>query len=499
MFANGFDAIANAIFDTTQVSIGFVLDATIRPVIFGQPAFVNDYYPTSAYPACSADAGAALLMQRSLLAIQAYAPEGTLSPERSEVERVDLKRRYLANWAATGIPVFMDLTIGYDGHLVFQPGPHMQSGIWGNNASWRVELLRIQPRAFPGSAFTTWNGYTEGYAVVPTTEFGQSAFRWVQRITRQWFDILPGLDFSGNTVTALWQTSPFYLRLFVTDVVGSVWMTWWEPGREWTFWSVPLAPELQVQMHPGAEVTAVWRQQNQHFDLFVTGKDGAVWSLWWDGDWRPEGWLLVHPEIKMFPGATVTAVWATNEGDHLDLFVTGTDGAVWTIWWDNFVGWRPEGWIELHPEIKMQPGANVTAVWASPGEHLDLFITGTDGAVWTIWWDNVVGWRPEGWIALHPEIKMKPGATVTAVWTISGEHLDLFATDSSGVVWSTWHDAAGWRPEGWFVIGDSFTVSPGKTVTALLSPDLFTSHLGLYSIGEMGQIVSAFWEPELGW
>jgi hypothetical protein len=171
-FANGFCAIANAIFDATQVHIGFVLDAAIRPVIFGRPAFVNDYYPTSSYPDCNADAGDALRLQKSVLAIQAYAPEGTLSPERLEWERVDLKRRYLANWAATGIPVFMDLTIGYDGYLVFPPGPHTQSGIWGNNASWQIELLKIQPDAFPGVAFTTWNGYTEGYAVVPNSVVG---------------------------------------------------------------------------------------------------------------------------------------------------------------------------------------------------------------------------------------------------------------------------------------------------------------------------------------
>ena len=412
----------------------------------------------------------------------------------------------------------------------------------------------MQPDRFAGVTFNTWNGYTEGYAVVPTTEFGQSAFRWAQRVTRHWFDILPGLTFPGKTVTALWHIFPPYLRLFATDIFGSVWTTWWEAGREWTFWSIPLSPDLQVKMHPGAEITAVWRRQDQHFDVFVTGTDGAVWTLWWDDavGWRPEGWILLHPETKMYPGATVNAVWSDDQGKHLDLFVTGTDGAVWTLWWDDVVGWRPEGWILLHPEILMHPGATVTAVWEDPGKHLDIFVTGTDGAVWTLWWDDVVGWRPEGWILLHPEIRMQPGATVTAVWAIlgehldlfatgtdgavwttswdnivgwvpegwtllhpeikmnpgatvtavyfvPGEHLDLFATDSSGVVWSTWKDADNWRPEGWFMISDSFAIGPGKTVTALWGPDPSLHHLDLYSIGTVGQVVGAFWEPELGW
>ena len=199
---------------------------------------------------------------------------------------------------------------------------------------------------------------------------------------------------------------------------------------------------VEIKMKPGATVTAVWREPGEHLDLFATGTDGAVWSIWWNNTvgWRPEGWRLIHVEIKMKPGATVTAVWR-EPGEHLDLFATGTDGAVWSIWWNNTVGWRPEGWRLIHAEIKMKPGATVTAVWREPGKHLDLFATGTDGAVWSISWNNTVGWRPEGWRLIHAEIKMKPGATVTAVWREPGKHLDLFATGTDGAVWSiSWND-----------------------------------------------------------
>jgi hypothetical protein len=68
----------------------------------------------------------------------------------------------------------------------------------------------------------------------------------------------------------------------------------------------------------------------------MTGTDGAVWSIWWDANepagYRPEGWFLIHPEVKANPGATVTALWRNDQ--HLDLFMTGTDGAVWSVWWN---------------------------------------------------------------------------------------------------------------------------------------------------------------------
>ena len=106
--------------------------------------------------------------------------------------------------------------------------------------------------------------------------------------------------------------------------------------------------------------------------------------------------MLIHPEIKMQPGATVTAVWR-EAGKHLDLFATGTDGTVWNIWWEPgerwqyWKGWQP--WFVIdpnmtvtEPSIKAFPGVHVAALWN--GDHLDLFMTGADGAVWSTCWDS---------------------------------------------------------------------------------------------------------------
>lgn len=56
--------------------------------------------------------------------------------------------------------------------------------------------------------------------------------------------------------------------------------------------------------------------------------------------WTTSGppWFLVHNEVKMRPGATVTALWRSND-THLDLFATGNDGAVWSISWEAARGW----------------------------------------------------------------------------------------------------------------------------------------------------------------
>jgi hypothetical protein len=41
----------------------------------------------------------------------------------------------------------------------------------------------------------------------------------------------------------------------------------------------------------------------------------------------------------MQPGAPVAAL--NPRQDHIDLFVTGTDGAVWSTWWEPSPNWQP--------------------------------------------------------------------------------------------------------------------------------------------------------------
>jgi hypothetical protein len=139
-----------------------------------------------------------------------------------------------------------------------------------------------------------------------------------------------------------------------------------------------------------APVAAVSRGQNQ-LDLFVTGNDGKIYTSWWspesgwsgiDNNWRPIG--------GGFPAGTPVAAVARGR-NQLDLFVTGNDGKVYTSWWSPESGWsgidnnwRPLGGV-------FPAGAPVEALSRRPNQ-LDLFITGNDGSVHTLWWSPGSGW-----------------------------------------------------------------------------------------------------------
>ena len=104
----------------------------------------------------------------------------------------------------------------------------------------------------------------------------------------------------------------------------------------------------QATLKPWQTISAAWSNAT-HVDLFATNASGEVVSTWWDGGCRWQPWFLIHPEVKMQPGATVTAIWRSNH-THLDLFVTGTDGAVESTWWEGQPGWQK--WFVIHPEVR---------------------------------------------------------------------------------------------------------------------------------------------------
>jgi len=297
----------------------------------------------------------------------------------------------------------------------------------------------------------------------------------------------------GSTITALWNNGRQHLDVFTTDSDGTVWSAWWEAAPGWQPW-FSIHPEQKAA--PGAKVSAAWAAySDSHLDLFMTDSAGTVWSCFWEPTPGWQKWFQVSPGQKMAPGAPVTVLWAAYSKNHLDVFATAADGTVWSAYWDNVSYWRP--WFSISPQQKGMPGAEVTAVWAAYSNfHLDLFITGPDGAVWTTYWTNTGGWI--NWFWIFGGTKMAPGATVTALWAAyGGNHLDIFATDSQGIVWTTWwNEQQNWQQ--WFQITGPHHFAKGAPITAVWAP-YSNMHLDLFCTGNDGAVWSTYWDGAKGW
>lgn len=182
-FAEAFDLLASAIFETTGIRIGFALD--ILP---------PDNYAPGTFKATPMATGPWLKQQSSVLAIQCFIPE-IWTGKSDENDLNSWKENYLSSWIKTGIPVIHDISPGYDAHIVFPTSPS-----YGNNQIWRdLQSQQIDKFGSKSLTFNAWNGYPEGFAGMPTLQYGDSAFQWL-------CGLMGGN--CGNTSSEFFRTSP---------------------------------------------------------------------------------------------------------------------------------------------------------------------------------------------------------------------------------------------------------------------------------------------------
>jgi hypothetical protein len=183
-FADGFDVVAAEVEQRFGVRVGFTLDP-IRTL------------PFSPDPGAT---GPALAVTPSILAIQSYEPEisggvvqisapcpsgSTCVPYDNNVDNlgpiVDWKTENTRAWAASGVPVILSVSNGFDGRYVWAK---YGSGIWGDNHDYTDDRFRnwvseMKGPGIQGITFDTWNGYTEGYAAVRSLEHGDTVYNWL--------------------------------------------------------------------------------------------------------------------------------------------------------------------------------------------------------------------------------------------------------------------------------------------------------------------------------
>ena len=92
------------------------------------------------------------------------------------------------------------------------------------------------------------------------------------------------------------------------------------------------------------ETSSAVARTGEHLDVFWVGRDGSVWSNWWDQNINDAKWnapfqvagpMLAEPgrlRIRQEPAAAVA-----REQPHLDVFWAGPDGSVRSAWWDQNV------------------------------------------------------------------------------------------------------------------------------------------------------------------
>lgn len=256
---------------------------------------------------------------------------------------------------------------------------------------------------------------------------------------------------AGGGVTAI-ARDPDNLQLFIVGDDGIVYTAWWQQGHDWVGlegWT-PIGGSFPV----GGRISAVSRTPDR-IDLVTLGGDNddnnQVYTLSWHQgqDWGTSThWEGIGGS---FPISSFAAA-VSRAPDHIDVFILGNDGQVYTSWWHDGDGWSGlNGWQPLGGAF--EPAARISAV-ARTADNLDLFSVSGDGNVRTAWWQEGHAWSGIGnaWKAI--------GGTFPRVGTVAAvsrtpDLLDLFVTGADGMVYTSWWNTGsdwsgynGWMPLG---------------------------------------------------
>lgn len=309
---------------------------------------------------------------------------------------------------------------------------------------------------------------------------------WDHGHWRGWWHIQGGMAAPGARVACV-ARQPDMLDIFVVGTDGGIYTAAWDARQakaKWRGWwriGKLVAPR-------DARIAAVARSPN-HLDIFVVDSAGRTMSAAWQtGDTQWRGWWHIQGGMSR-PGGHISAV--ARASTKLDIFVTGTDGGTYTAAWDAAQAggaWR--GWWRVQGGTTFQ-GAPTTAVARAPTK-LDIFTIGTDRRIYTAAWDRDVAnqaWR--GWWGLAGGMAA-PGSAVAAA-ARTPHHLDVFVVGTDGGLYTAaWQlGDTNWR--GWWRVGEG-TAQPGSEPALVARTG---TSLDAFCIGQDGFAYTMCWDGAL--
>jgi hypothetical protein len=200
-------------------------------------------------------------------------------------------------------------------------------------------------------------------------------------------------------------------------------------------------------------------------EVFGASEEAALWHIrqtapnngW--SDWVSHG----TPSGVLF-GSDSTPAIATSADGRLELFTVGNDGALWHMWqtapgggWSH---WRSH---DAPPEVNLQRCR--PAVARSARGRLELFVVGDDAALWHRYQTTPNG----GWSRWLSHGAPQPAGLMGSPAVVPSEdgRLELFVVGTDGALWHRWQTApnAAWSP--WFSHG----TPPGSSLLPALTTD----------------------------
>jgi thiol-disulfide isomerase/thioredoxin len=257
---------------------------------------------------------------------------------------------------------------------------------------------------------------------------------------------------NGNGVASTYEISP-YPSVYVVDSAGKIALAMSYPidasalkstidnllssqsSQEWGAWTV-VGGAVASGTGPATCV-----QDANSTDLFVQGTDNALWYKHYTSGSGWSAWKNLGGVLSADPAAV------SQSSGKIDVFVRGTDGALWSKNTTNG-GSSWSSWSKIGGQLLAGTGPTAYA-WGDT--QIGWFVTGTDNALWHMWKDSS---GTHSWQSLGGSLTSSPGATSQTSGAI-----DVFVRGTDGAIWQRAYSSNAWG--GWKSIGGQLASGTG--------------------------------------
>jgi len=208
----------------------------------------------------------------------------------------------------------------------------------------------------------------------------------------EWFSHGSPAGLLLNSAPAVAASADGHLEVFIVSQDAVMWhILQTAPNGDWSQWFSHGTPS---GVSFGSDSTpALASDSNGCLQLFTVGNDGTLWHMRQtapDGDWS--GWWS-HDAPSGVKFERIRPAVASGADGCLELFVVDNDENLWHMRQEAANGeWSPWSCREAPPAAGL---VGSPAVAASAERRLQLFVAGTDGALWHIWQTAPNGdWSP---------------------------------------------------------------------------------------------------------
>ncbi|MFB6456855.1 hypothetical protein ACE38W_16400 [Chitinophaga sp. Hz27] len=270
------------------------------------------------------------------------------------------------------------------------------SSWWHTGTTWDNHVFQIPgnyPPPAPGTNVTSISREPNHVDIFWVGDDGKIYSSWWHADTT-WDNhvfLIPGeypAPEAGTNITSV-SREPNHLDIFWIGNDGKIYSSWWHAGTTWDNHVFQIPGEYPPPA-PGTNFTSISREPN-HVDIFWIGNDGKVYSSWWHAGTTWDNHVFQIPGEYPPPVAETNITCLSREPNHVDIFWIGNDGKVYSSWWHSGDTWNNHVFSIPGSYPPPATGTIITSTSREPN-HIDIFWVGSDGKVYSSWWQAGGNW-----------------------------------------------------------------------------------------------------------